>query len=157
MTQPDTTRLRRAESADAEAIGTVFLTSRDEALPDPSPPCTEAEARAYLSGLVVNPRCAVWVAEQGGEVVGFVALRESWVDHLYVRPGWCRRGIGSRLLDRAKRAHPQGLRLFCFKCNHRAQAFYATHGLVAVRSSGGSGNPEPEPDVEYRWGLPRDS
>lgn len=157
MTPFGTVRLRRAEPDDADAIGSVFLAARAENPPNPLLPYTEAEARLYLAGLVVNPRCAVWVADQGGEVVGFVVLRESWVDHLYVRPGWCRRGIGTRLLDRAKRAHPRGLRLFCFKCNRRARAFYATHGLVAVRSSGGVGTPEHEPDVEYRWRTPLDS
>lgn len=157
MMPPCPARLRRAAPDDADAIGNVFLASRERAMPDLRPPYSDAEARAYLADMVVNPDCAVWVADREGEVVGFVALRGSWVDHLYVRPAWWRRGIGTRLLDHAKRAHPQGLRLFCFKCDDRAQAFYATSGLVPVRRSGDGRHGTPEPDVEFRWGAPPES
>lgn len=143
--------VRPATPADARQVGDVFLAARAESLPHLRPILSERETRDYLAGLIDNPRCAVWVAECGGAVVGFLALREEWVDHLHVHPAWYRHGIGTRLLECAKRASPRELRLLCFQCNHRAQAFYAACGLVAVRRSDGSGNAEREPDVEYRW------
>lgn len=142
-------RVRKARPADADAIGDVFLASRAETSPRPRPALTEAETRAYLAGLIDNPPYAAWVAERDGGIVGFVVLRDGWVDHLYVHPAWYRRGIGTRLLDAARRASPQGLRLFCSHCNHRARAFYAARGLIMVRSSQSA--TEGEPDLEYHW------
>lgn len=150
LSQRDTT-IRPARPADARQVGDVFLAARAEALPRLRPVLSEAETRDYLGGLIDQSKHAVWVAERDGQVVGFLALRESWVDHLYVHPDCYRKGIGTQLLDCAKRARPQGLRLFCFQCNHRAQAFYAARGLVAARFSDGAGNAERQPDVEYQW------
>jgi GNAT superfamily N-acetyltransferase len=79
--------------------------------------------------------------------VGFIVLREQWVDHLYVRPEWWRRGVGTRLLERAKQASPGGLRLFCFRCSRAARAVYRARGLLVERVCNADG----EPDVEYRW------
>jgi GNAT superfamily N-acetyltransferase len=73
------------------------------------------------------------------------------VDHLYVHPDWRRRGIGTRLLDIAKRDNPEGIRLFCFQCNGGARAFYAARDMVVARSTDGSGSEEQEPDLEYLW------
>lgn len=141
-------RLRRATAADAEAVGSLFLASRAASLPAVANHISDAEARQYLAGVVRNPAYAVWAAEQDGLLLGFVALRDGWLDHLYVRPGWYRHGIGRALLDRAKQASPGGLRVFCFQCNDRARAFYASQGLAAVP---GSERGEANPDVEYRW------
>ena len=151
MSSSTETTIRLARPADAGAIGDIFLSARAEALPHVRPVLSDAETRTYLAGLIDNPRCTLWVAERDAELLGFLALQETWVDHLYVRPAWYRHGIGTMLLDHAKRARPLGLRLFCFQCDSRARAFYAASGLVEVRSSDGSGNPEREPDMEFRW------
>ncbi|HET8996015.1 MAG TPA: GNAT family N-acetyltransferase [Acetobacteraceae bacterium] len=150
LLQRDTT-IRPAGPADARQVGDVFLAARAEALPRLRPQLSEAETRDYLARLIDQSKHAVWVAERDGHVVGFLALRESWVDHLYVHPDYYRNGIGTRLLDCAKQARPRGLRLYCFHCDQRAQAFYRARGLVAAGFAGGAGNAEPQPDVEYQW------
>lgn len=146
--------VRRAAPQDGKTIADVFLSARAEALPLVKSPHSEAETRSYLASLVTNPKYALWVTEQKDELLGFLALRDEWVDHLYIRPDWYRRGIGTRLLDIAKRHRPDGLRLFCFQCNLRARAFYDAKGLVIIRSSDGSENEEREPDLEYAWREP---
>ncbi len=143
--------LRRACSSDAEDVADMFLAARAENLPHVHPAHTDAETRAYFDGVMANPRYLSWVAEQDGRPIGFLVLRDGWVDHLYVRPGYYRRGIGSRLLERAKRTSPAGLRLFCFQCNAGARKFYERRGLVMVHSSDGSDNEEGEPDLEFYW------
>jgi GNAT superfamily N-acetyltransferase len=75
------------------------------------------------------------------------------VEHLYVRPDAQRAGIGSALLEEAKRGRPNGLRLWVFQRNHAARAFYARHGFVEVRSTDGADNEEREPDVLLEWHL----
>jgi GNAT superfamily N-acetyltransferase len=94
---------------------------------------------------VILPSCDVWVAAMGAGVVGFLALKGSYVDRLYVDPSEQRRGFGTRLVEHAKRCQPFGLWLHTV-----ARAFYERHGFTVVRF-GISPPPECAPDVEYRW------
>jgi ribosomal protein S18 acetylase RimI-like enzyme len=104
----------------------------------------------------------VVVAEEEGRVVGFVAMThgdsdhaatdgDDMVAHLYVHPERHRLGIGSALLDEAKRRLPRGFRLWVFQQNHPARRFYERHGLAVVRLTDGSGNEEKTPDALYEW------
>jgi ribosomal protein S18 acetylase RimI-like enzyme len=98
----------------------------------------------------ILPQCAIWVAREDGRIVGFVALRGSYVDRLYVHPGAQRRGIGEALLRQAIAQSPTGIELHTHVKNGKARAFYEKNGLRAVKF-GISPPPESEPDVEYHW------
>jgi ribosomal protein S18 acetylase RimI-like enzyme len=98
----------------------------------------------------VLPECRIWVAAEGARIVGFLALRGSYVDRLYVQPGAQRSGVGTALLHRALEASPAGIELHTHVKNGKARAFYEKHGMRAVRF-GVSPQPESEPDVEYHW------
>lgn len=110
---------------------------------------TEAEDRAYFEQ-VLSVHNELVVATLDGEIVGFLALQGDLVDRLYVAVERQGRGIGSALLDEARRRSPTGLRLFTHQKNVGARAFYERRGFVAVRF-GISPPPESEPDVEYAW------
>jgi ribosomal protein S18 acetylase RimI-like enzyme len=103
---------------------------------------------------VVAVEHAVWIAEQGGRIAGFLAIRGDFVDQLFVRTGLQRRGVGTALLRKAAELSPEGLRLFTFQRNEPARKFYEKHGFRVVKL-GTSPPPESEPDVEYRWEGPR--
>jgi GNAT superfamily N-acetyltransferase len=106
--------------------------------------------RAFFSSRIA-PRCALWVAVQGASAPrGFLALVGSYLDRLYVHPGAQRGGVGSALLRHAMALSPAGLELHTHQRNHRGRAFYAKHGLRAVRFCV-SPPPESEPDIEYHW------
>ena len=92
----------------------------------------------------------IWVAEAAGEILGFLALRGSYLDRLYVRPGRQGAGVGTALERRAMERSPGGLELHTHVRNGAARAFYERHGFRAVRF-GVSPPPESEPDVEYHW------
>lgn len=92
----------------------------------------------------------LWVAEQGDHIVGFMAIRGSVIDQLYVHPACQRCGIGTALLDHAKALLPEGFTLYTFQRNTAGRRFYEKHGLVAIRF-GVSPAPESEPDVQYAW------
>jgi ribosomal protein S18 acetylase RimI-like enzyme len=92
----------------------------------------------------------IWVAVLDGRIVGFLAMQESYIDRLYIDPPYQRRGVGTQLLDLAKRMHPDGLKLHTHQENQPARVFYEKHGFVAIRF-GVSPPPESVPDVEYRW------
>jgi GNAT superfamily N-acetyltransferase len=145
-----TVTLRPATTDDATAIATLFLASRREALPYLPEVHTDAETFAWMEQVVLA-RGDVWVAEFDGRIVGFMAVNGDHLDHLYLLPGYQRRGIGDRLLAKAKELSPDRLELWAFQRNAPARAFYEARGFVAVEFGDGSGNEERTPDVRYEW------
>jgi GNAT superfamily N-acetyltransferase len=94
----------------------------------------------------------VWVWDEGGTIVGYVILRgDDQLVHLYIDPSETGRGIGTALLEHAKRERPLGFTLWTFQENHGARRFYERHGLRAIEFGDGSGNEEGAPDVQYEW------
>jgi GNAT superfamily N-acetyltransferase len=142
--------IRRGVAADAAAVAEVYLESRRAARPRiPPVPHTDAEVRDWFARIVLAEH-EVWVAEGRGHIVAVMVLRAEWVDQLYVRPDVQRRGIGSQLLDVAKRRHGR-LRLYTFEANEAARDFYEKHGFAAIAFGDGTANPEGAPDVLYEW------
>ena len=138
-------------AADAAATATMYMASRRAMLPGLREPHTEAETRAWMRDIVFA-RHSVRLADLDGEIIGFAARDGAWLMHLYVKPGWTGRKIGSRLLEavliEAAAATPV-LRLHTFARNEGARRFYERHGFVAVAFGEGGGNEEGEPDVRY--------
>jgi GNAT superfamily N-acetyltransferase len=141
-----------ATRADAAAVAATFGAARRAAMPWLPTLHSEAEDRRYFAERVFG-ECEVIVVRQERSVVAFLALKDDMVEHLYVRPDAQRAGIGSALLEEAKRGRPNGLRLWVFQRNHAARAFYARHGFVEVSSTDGADNEEREPDVLLEWHL----
>lgn len=98
----------------------------------------------------VAPRCELWLAEETGSLLGFLAIDGSYVDRLYVDPERQLCGVGAALLAKAKELSPAGLELHTHQKSTGARRFYESQGMVAVRF-GISAPPESEPDVEYWW------
>ncbi len=115
---------------------------------------SEEETRGFIRNVVLTQR-ETWVAEQDGRIVGFAAMSEGFLDHLYVDPAAQNRGIGSALLEVAKQRRPRGFRLWLFQKNDGARRFYERHGLTLVRLTDGRDNEEREPDALYEWTLER--
>jgi GNAT superfamily N-acetyltransferase len=142
--------LRRALPSDAAAIAALHLAARREAMPYLPALHGDEEVRAWTRDTLL-PRAEVWVAEIADRPVGYLALVDDILDHLYVGPGHQGQGIGSMLLAKAKALRPAGLRLYAFQRNRRARAFYEARGFSPVRLSDGAGNEEKEPDILYEW------
>jgi GNAT superfamily N-acetyltransferase len=130
--------IREAEPGDAPAIAEIHLTARLEAMPYLHLAHSDEETRDYF-GRVVGDRRAAYMGINGEDL-----------DHLYVRPGWQRRGIGLSLLTKAKSLSPRRLVLWTFQRNSNARAFYEAQGFGAVAYTDGC-NEEKEPDVQYAW------
>jgi ribosomal protein S18 acetylase RimI-like enzyme len=82
-------------------------------------------------------------------LVGFIAASRTSIAQLYVRIGCQQRGLGTMMLDWAKRQSQGRLWLYTFVRNRRACAFYERHDFVAVAYGF-------EPmwqldDVRYEW------
>ena len=110
---------------------------------------TVEQDHAYFRDVIATKN-SLWVAELGGQAAGFLAIAGDFVDQLFVDPERQRGGVGSALLEQARRLSPTGLRLFTLQSNVNARAFYEKHGFAAMKF-GVSPPPESEPDVEYRW------
>lgn len=141
--------LRLAAPADAPRLARIHRDARQAAmswLPDLH---TREDDLAWMTGIVL-PQQEVWVAG-ADDPIGFIALTEADVEHLYVDPVAWRTGAGSALLARARECRPDGFRLWTFQRNAMARAFYRKHGLVELRMTDGSRNEEKEPDVQLGW------
>jgi ribosomal protein S18 acetylase RimI-like enzyme len=142
--------IRKATVGDVAEVAEVFITSQADALPFLAALHTPQETRGFIANQVF-PQSEVWVAEEDGEIVGMMAIVRTHIDHLYLKPGHYRRGIGTMLLNKAKEQRPAKLTLYAFAVNTRARAFYEHHGFNAIEFGDGSGNEAGEPDVLYEW------
>ena len=144
--------VRRGAGADARAAADLWLRARKAALDTiPEPVHSDDEVRGWFASHVVT-ETELWLAQDpAGELVAILVLDGPWLDQLYVEPGSTGRGIGARLLDVAKRERPDGLRLWTFQTNTRAQRFYERHGFVEAHRTDGRDNEEGAPDILYVW------
>ena len=91
------------------------------------------------------------VALADDEPIGFVCVgSEGYVYALFVADDARGKGIGTALLDGAKRYSRQGLSLSVFQANEAAQRFYVREGFREVSRTDGD-NAEGLPDVLMRW------
>jgi GNAT superfamily N-acetyltransferase len=146
----DAISVRPAQPDDAAKLGDLFLRARRTAMPWLAVVHSDDETRDWMARQVV-PSGEVAVAEVDGRVVGFSAVGDGWLHHLYVHPDWQGRGVGSALLAEAKRRSPAGFDCWVFQRNAPARAFYEARGLRMVEETDGAANEEREPDVLYRW------
>lgn len=146
--------IRRAREDEGAALADLYLrVRRDNAESIPPVAHTEESVREWWS-VVLPRRDEIWVAERAGETVGVLALRRpDWLDQLYVVGPASRRGVGSALLEVARRELGGQLQLWTFQANAGARRFYERHGFVAVEQTDGD-NEEGAPDVRYLLAAP---
>jgi putative acetyltransferase len=140
-------RLRIATPSDVPAIAALFRRSRHAKLPYLPDLHSEADDLVFFGGVIGE--CNVIVAEHEA-IVGFIAWKPGWVDHLYVDPRRLREGLGSILLAEAMAAEV-ALKLYAFQRNTDAIAFYERHGFRTIETTDGAGNEEKEPDALLAW------
>jgi ribosomal protein S18 acetylase RimI-like enzyme len=143
-------RLRRAGAEDAPAIARLYRRTAEQEWDFLVPHTPEQDLRFFARALARGP---VLVAEADGALVGFVACRRGWIDHLYVAPEQQGRGIGRGLVARALKGRRR-VRLWTFQRNARARGFYRRQGFEEVLFTDGSGAEEREPDVLLEWRAP---
>ncbi len=142
-------RLGFPEMHDAAVVHRVAF---DDRLPWLADLHTSEEDRSYFREHVFQ-KCEVWGALHNTRLIGIIAFREGWIDHLYVLPRAQGQGIGTALLDIAKSAFSP-LHLWTFQRNVPARTFYESTGFVLIKETDGSRNEEKEADALYRWSQP---
>jgi putative acetyltransferase len=77
------------------------------------------------------PNAAIMVAEQAGEMVGFVTIdAKNYLDQLVVAPDRWGSELGNMLVHEAKRLSPDRITLLVNTDNTRAIRFYERNGFV---------------------------
>lgn len=108
-----------------------------------------AEQLAYLGEIAQKYDVYLAVERATDQVVGLMAVGGSELDQLYIHVDYQGLGIGSRLLNLAKKLSPGTLQLYTFEVNKKAQAFYEKHGFTilwrGVESESGLA------DIRYEW------
>lgn len=144
-------KIRPYRASDFDAVTILWRFAREKSLPDFQRIKGHFffEDRDYFRNqILVNDQ--VWVYEQDGSPLGFLAMRNDFIDHLYVHPESWWHGIGTKFLSFARTLSPDHLWLYTLQINKNACRFYERHGFVAEKF-GTSPPPENEPDVEYHW------
>jgi putative acetyltransferase len=146
------TTIRSYQPADFDALIILWRIAREKSLPDfqVRKGYFFYEDMDYFREHILAEN-TVWVAEdERGRPVAFMAVKEDFIDHLYVHPAHWREGIGEQLLNFARTLSSRHLWLYALQVNLNARAFYEKNGFKAV-AFGVSPAPESEPDVKYEW------
>jgi len=144
--------LRAANLEDKNAIARVLLESRRAFLPYAPSIHPPHETLEWVEQHLI-PTGGVTVAVEDGEIVAVLAVSEddstTWVDQLYVLPGFGNLGLGSELLRFAHRSLRRPIRLLTFQQNSGSRRFYERHGYKVIALSEGQSNEKKCPDVLY--------
>ena len=139
-----------ASPAQLPALAKVYAESRRAALPGQAAlHLSDEAALARLEKLFAENQVQVAEGEKG--LLGFVAFRGEWLNHLYVAPGAQANGVGTALLAVAMSAGAPVLRLWSFERNERARAFFESHEFRVILRTNGENNDEREPDLLLEW------
>jgi GNAT superfamily N-acetyltransferase len=141
--------LRRLELTDVDAAARVHRTAFDQALPWLAGLHTPEEDQWFFRERVFKT-CEVWGAFDNAGMIGMLALRQGWIDQLYVLPNAQRRCVGTELMQLAKSSFDR-LQLWTFQRNLPARRFYEARGFALVQETDGARNEEREPDALYLW------
>lgn len=145
-------RIRRAIVADAPTLASLGSRTFTEAF---GQLYTPADLQAFLAEshtpeaytrLLEDARYALWLAEAGGESVGYAMAGPNSLPHadakpgdgelkrLYLMRGLQGGGVGTRLFEEAlrwiERDGPRTIWISVWSENHGAQRFYARHGFT---------------------------
>jgi ribosomal protein S18 acetylase RimI-like enzyme len=143
--------IRDYHSEDFDAVTILWRISREKSLPEFQKAKGHFfyEDQNYFRDHILRQN-KVFVVESDQQPVAFMAMKDEFIDQLYVHPDYQNRGIGKALLEYARKLSPEHLWLYTLQINMNARAFYETNGFTAEKF-GVSPPPESEPDVEYHW------
>src|SRR5690348_3493886 len=103
------TLVRRALLTDSEETAEVFLASRATMTYLPRLH-TDDDTRSFIARVVRD--LETFVAVRAERIVGFAALRQDWLDHLYVLPERFNKQTGTKLFQEVCFQRPKGFQFW---------------------------------------------
>lgn len=133
MTSDGTVQIRRAGNEDLDDVARVWHASALEM--DGAP--FAVPALPVFRDRIDHELGAGWdlyIAERDARAVGMLAIKpaEAILDQIFVLPDQQGSGVGTELLNQAKRLMPNGFTLRMATANRRAARFYEHSGLSVV-------------------------
>jgi GNAT superfamily N-acetyltransferase len=149
---PSPAVIRLYQPADLDAVVILWRVSREVSLPG----FQERKGHPFWEDINyfrehILPQNQVWVTvDERDYPLGFMAIKDEFIDQLYFHPDHWRKGLGAQMLAHARTLSPRRLWLYTLQINLNARAFYEKNGFKVVEF-GISPPPESEPDVKYAW------
>ena len=143
--------IRDYHAGDFDAVTILWRVAREKSLPEFQNAKGHFfyEDQDYFRNAILEAN-QVFVVETEQHPIAFMAVKDEFVDQLYVHPDCQRQGVGRALLDFARKISPEHVWLYTLQINLNARLFYEKNGFIAEKF-GISPAPESEPDVEYHW------
>jgi ribosomal protein S18 acetylase RimI-like enzyme len=143
--------IRDYRPEDFDAVTILWRISREKSLPEFQHAKGHFfyEDQDYFREHILKQN-KVFVVESDQRPIAFMAIKDEFIDQLYVHPDYQNQGVGKTLLDYARKLSPEHVWLYTLQINLNARVFYEKNGFIAERY-GISPPPESEPDVEYHW------
>jgi GNAT superfamily N-acetyltransferase len=143
--------IRDYRAADFDAVTILWRIAREKSIPEFQNAKGHFffEDQDYFHDFILKQN-KVFVVESDHRPIAFMAMKDQFIDQLYVHPGRQKIGVGKALLEYARSLSPEHVWLYTLQINTNARAFYEKNGFVPEKF-GISPPPESEPDVEYHW------
>ena len=149
MIDSDSIDVIEFEDRYATAAVRMWRESKQKALGIPEIHSFEDHLLYLKETLVATDSVYLAVKRDEKWLVGLLATDGEFINQLYVHVNFQRRGVGKKLLDKAKEKSGGHLRLYTFELNLGAQRFYERHGFELL--SRGDDNEEGLSDLLYEW------
>ncbi|WP_227394470.1 GNAT family N-acetyltransferase [Jeotgalibacillus aurantiacus] len=107
------------------------------------------EDQIHFLNHILSRDYTVELAILNNQVAGIIAYNKNEISQLYIHQDHQGKGIGEKLLNRAKNNSSGELSLYTFEINTKAQEFYHKHGFEVIERS--SDNEENLPDLLLKW------
>jgi GNAT superfamily N-acetyltransferase len=146
--------IRDYRAADFDAVTILWRIAREKSIPEFQNAKGHFffEDQDYFRDFILTQN-KVFVVESDHRPIAFMAMKDQFIDQLYVHPDRQKMGLGKALLEYARSLSPEHVWLYTLQINTNARAFYEKNGFVPEKF-GISPPPESEPDVEYHWRKP---
>jgi len=143
--------IRDYRAADFDAVTILWRIAREKSIPEFQNAKGHFffEDQDYFHDFILKQN-KVFVVESHHRPIAFMAMKDQFIDQLYVHPDRQKIGVGKALLEYARSLSPEHVWLYTLQINTNARAFYEKNGFVPEKF-GISPPPESEPDVEYHW------
>src|SRR5689334_7613007 len=105
--------IRDYRPEDFDAVTILWRIAREKSLPEfqRAKGYFFFEDQDYFRDHVLQEN-SVYVVEMDERPVAFMAMRDAFIDHLYVHPDYQKRGIGRALLEYARKCSPDHVWLY---------------------------------------------